>query len=243
MRKYVLFAFTVCLLYLSSPLQGYAQTTSIDSTSQNIKLKKAVGLYDKATGETGSFYNGQEYQFFPHAIKGNPYYIAQDGKDGELLYNHVNYYNIHLMYDVVRGLIVPLTFNDQFMFSLISDKVAAFSISNHNFKRIIADTTNSTLETGFYEILYAGKTEVLLKRATDIQSGTPPEKFFKEHFYYYIKHDKSYYRVSSKGSVLSVLKDKKAELQQRSKKTDISFGDRKGEAIVLLASYYDETTK
>jgi hypothetical protein len=243
MRRYVFFAFCSGLLYISTILPASAQLISIDSAAQNVSLKNAVAVYDKATIESGSFYNGLDYQFFAPSIKGNAYFPGKEFQQGSLLYNHINYYNIGLIYDIVRGLVIPKPFNNIFMFSLITDKVELFSIGTHNFKRIVADTTNNTLETGFYEVLNMGKTEVLLKRNTLIEAGTPPERYFSEHFTYYIKHNSSYYKVSSKGSVLSVLKDKKSDLQQHIKKLGLNFGDQKEQGIVALASYYDEITK
>lgn len=245
MHKYVSLTFCIVVLHIIyfSPVK--AQIISADSTiSHNEPLIKAVVLYDRATQEgSGGLYNGIDYHFFPETIKGTAYLPGRDWQKGNVSYDHINYYNVWLIYDIVRGLVISKPYNDVFVYSLITDKVGAFSVAGHDFKRILADTTNNTLETGFYEILYKGNTEVLLKRETDIQERVPPDRYFAEHFYYYLRHNGKYYKVSSKGSVLSALKDKKGDLQQYIKRTGANFGDNKEKAIVDVASHYDEITK
>lgn len=243
MRRYIRFIFYILLLHIIGYLPAKAQLISIDSASANQPLKTALVAYDKLTGKSGSFYNGAAYQFFPLNIKGNAYFPGRLWQKGTLLYNHVNYYNVPLMYDIVRGLVVPKPFDNVFLFSLVPERVDAFSIGNHYFKRIVTDTTNNTLGTGIYEILYNGKTEVLLKRITTVQERTAADEYFEEQVYYYIRNNNTYYKISSKGSILKVLKDKKPALQQHIKQSGLDFRDQKQQAFVELASYYDELTK
>jgi hypothetical protein len=115
--------------------------------------------------------------------------------------------------------------------------------------RVEADSINnnsSNITTGFYDQLYSGKIEALARRAKDIQNSssgtTAPETYFSATNKYYFRIGSTYYKVSSKNSVLNVLKDRKKELQQYIRKNNIRFSNDPEGAMAKIASYYDHLT-
>ena len=69
-----------------------------------------------------------------------------------------------------------------------------------------------------------------------------PESYFDPAIDYYIRKNNTYYSVSSQGSMLTILKDKKKELQQYIRANQIKFRKDPEEAMVKIASYYDHLT-
>jgi hypothetical protein len=241
MHKYVLLIIAIGLTTVCKT-PAKAQVASIDSLNSNQALVKAIANYDQVTREAGSIYNGTEYKLYELSIKGNAYFLEYAWRKGTLLYDHLNYYGVYLLYDTFKDVVVPQPQSDSFLFRLINEKVGAFSIGTHNFKRVVADTTNNSLETGYYEILYNGKSEVLAKRKKTIQYSSSTEQYFDETSAYYLKQNNTWFKISSKGSELNLLKNKKNELQQYLKKGAVDFKHQKEQAFVQVASYYDQIT-
>ena len=134
------------------------------------------------------------------------------------------------------------------MFSLVSDRVHDFSLPNHHFVRVVADSSsagNQVVSTGFYEQLYGGKVEVLAKRTKNLQSGVDASAsvivgYFLSNNQYYLRKGNTYYSISSQSSFLNVLKDKKSQLQQYIRDNNIKFKQDREAAMVKIASYYDQ---
>ena len=135
------------------------------------------------------------------------------------------------------------------MFSLLGNRVSDFAFAGHYFVRVVADSLSSKsaeLSTGFYDQLYGGKVEALAKRIKTIQNSSSttafPETYFVPKNEYYIRKGNIYYKVSSQGSVLSVFKDKKNELQQYIRQNNIRYGRDPEGAMAKIAAFYDHIT-
>jgi hypothetical protein len=86
----------------------------------------------------------------------------------------------------------------------------------------------------------------LAKREKNIQATggqTTSESYFNTVKTYYLRKNNIYYNISSKGTMLDVLKDKKKQLQQYIRSAQINFRKDPEEAMVKIASYYDQLSK
>jgi hypothetical protein len=142
-----------------------------------------------------------------------------------------------------------LLYNHFSKFSLVNQKVKSFDFLDHHFVNINADTlgVNTIIKTGFYDELYGGKSQVLVKRSANLQT-TPggaggPETYFNLTVDYYVRKNNTYYPISSQGSLLSVFKDKKKELQQYIRSNEIKYRKEPEDAMVKIATYYDHLIK
>jgi len=244
MKKHILGANLLCFFSLFFIGKSFGQAASVDSTN----LQKIASQFYKSIGEESRLYNGHEYQPYDPHIKNNALfpYDAKSWTAGAVDYDGVDYKNVPIMYDVYKDVVVALLYNHFSMFSLLSERVHDFSFSGHHFIRLNADQINndkSGITTGFYEQLYAGKTEILAKRKKTLQNSSTavaaPETFFEESNNYYLKKGNTYYKISSKGSILKILKDKKNELQKYFRQNNINYGDNPEYAMAQMASYYD----
>ncbi|HTK20544.1 MAG TPA: hypothetical protein VL442_13550 [Mucilaginibacter sp.] len=248
MKKHILRIHLLCFLIAFFISRSFGQTVSADS----VNLQQTISHFYKAIGEESRLYNGHEYPPYDPQIKNSALYPydAKTWAPGDINYDDVLYRNVPMMYDVYKDAVIVLLYNKFSMYSLLSDRVHNFSFLNRRFIRLNADQIRDNqlgLSTGFYEQLYAGKKiEVLAKRSKTIQTTSnttaAPETYFYEKNEYYLKKGDAYYKVSSKGSVLKILKDKKSELQKYIKQNDINYGDNPEDAMAKIASYYDHLT-
>lgn len=242
----IFFAF-ICLLLLVA--NCYAQQFVADSARQSQSANTLIKNYYNSIGEQAHLFNGPEYENAYPAIKGNAFYNDVDQfAPGDVFYDGFLYKNVPLLYDINRDLLVVLLANKVSKLYLLKERVAAFNVQSHHFVSLTADSLGNqgVIAPGFYDQVYKGRCEVLVKRSKDIQSRTiynNIENFFNPVTYFYIKNAGSFTRVSSLGNVLKVFAGKRKELEQYIKAKQIKYKNNPEQAMVMIASYYDQITK
>ncbi len=216
-----------------------------DMNSGQIALNRAILLFNDSRGLISPIYNGPEYYFYSPSIKGNAYF--QDVIDftaGSVYYDGALCTGVPMIYDLNTDKVVVLSFDHFTLFSLIGERVKSFDFLSHHFININTDTivnNDSGLKSGFYDQVYHGKTEVLVKRLKRIQEiAGNVERHFRYASDFYIKKDGRYYKCGNQTNVLEILKDKRKELQQYIRSSRIKFRKNPEEAMVKIVSYYDQ---
>ena len=250
MKKSIALSATACLLCIALSKNSFAQVARTDSSSQEYAFNNTLSLFYRSLGEQSPLFNGPEYYSYDPLIKGNAYFLEVNAfSPGSVHYDGAFYTGVPMLYDIHKDKVVVLLYNHFSKFSLVDEKVKSFDFLDHHFININVDTlrNNEILTSGFYDELYSGKTQVLAKRSKNIQtsagSQTGPESYFDPQISYVLRKNNVYYSFSSKGSMLSILKDKKKELTQYIKAKDINFRKNPEEAMVEIASYYDHLIK
>jgi hypothetical protein len=220
-----------------------------DSSSQQNALNNTLKFFSASIGKQSPLFNGAEYYFYDPHIKGNAYFLeARAFVPGAVFYDGELFTGVPMLYDIYSDKVVVLLYNHFSKFSLVNEKVKSFDLLDHHFVNINADTlvNNSIIKSGFYDELYNGKTQVLVKRSKNIQTATSgilgPESYFNLVKNYYLRKNKVYYSITGKGSMIDVLKDRKKQIQQYIKANQIKFRRDPEEAMVKIASYYDHLT-
>ncbi len=234
-RCYALISFIGISLLISKAAQ--CQHRAVDSANITI-----AAYYHQAINQASGLYNGIEYQFHAPNIVGNAFFLNNDWNQGSVVYEQVLYPKVPLRYDLVEDQLIALSYTEVLPYVLNRDKVQSFNIANHHFVYVPADSLQKSFDSGFYEQLYNGKTEVLVRRTETISttSGlTSLESKYNGKTRYYIMNKGLFYDVSGNGSVVSALKDKKREVQQFIKTNHIKAQKNPVEALVQIAAYYD----
>ena len=181
------------------------------------------------------------------AIKGNAYYDDVNvWKFGSVYYDDVVYNNVPMMYDVYKDCVVVLLYNKASRYALLNDKLHYFNLSDHHFVSVNVDSlSNPGIRNGIYNQLYKGKTEVLVKMSKTIQIGTTGnlESYFtaaKKEIY--LKKGAEYYNINGISSILKALQDKKKQVQLFISDNRIKYKADPEQALVKIASYYDQLT-
>jgi len=219
-----------------------AQNGSVDSLPYSATAEQVVALYISVIDGQSELYNGVEYHLYPPAYKGSAYFQNNAiFKPAIVRYNGTWYKDVPVLYDMYSDVMVSALRDS--LYALRTDKISEIYLSGHHF--IYLDNRKS-LTPGFYDQLYNGKTEVLVKRIRTVQKTVTQqtvEVSYEDRDVIYIKNGSDYTQINSKASVLDVLKDKAKQLKQYLNDNKISYKKDKEQSIVKLASYYDQLTK
>ncbi len=85
----------------------------------------------------------------------HPYFNGREFQSGSLVYDHEEFYNILLRYDIYQDKLIATikrSGDEVFIIELISELVDSFNIGEHKFEKL--GSTESGKPPGFYEVLY-----------------------------------------------------------------------------------------
>ncbi len=221
-------------------IRAAAQAPSVD-TLAHTETAKVIDAYNKTVGDQSAFYNGQEYYPPAQAVKGSPFFLGAMSMQPSLIcYDHTWYKDVPVFYDLLNDQMVSAARN--VLYSVRAERLSDVVLAGHHFIYLSA-LESENLDPGYYDQLYAGKSEVLVKRTCSVVTRAgdrTTEVFYEDRNVIYIKKGNQYVSVSSKGSALHVFKDRAKQLKQQLSANKISYGkDREG-SIVKLATWYDQ---
>lgn len=243
--KYLLlFLIAICI---KNAAQAQVAADSLSTKQTNVYADVERDFYKKI-GPESRLYNGLQYDLYDPHIKGNACYddVATWSK-GSVFYDGYLYTNVSMMYDIYKDEVVILIYNNFMRISLISEKVRDFNLLDQHFIYVKNDPANSnSLSTGFYNELYSGKIQVLLKKTKSIQNSTDYTgniiPYFSPAKDYYLFKNGKYYTVNSQGAFLNVFGDHKKEIKQFIRTNNIKFKKAPEKAMTAIAAYYDHLT-
>ena len=193
-------------------------------------------------------YDGSEYSYttyYPFTIdEGHPFFQSKIFETGAVLYNNVLYEKVPLLFDIIKEELLIHDPSKIYILKLKSERIRWFGIWGHTFIRLIVDNAiNSPLHTGFYDLLYNGKTSLYNKVSKHFQENSAStqglNKYVVESNEYFIKKDNQYYKVKNKKSLLTVLNNKKKEVAQFIKKNKLNLRKDNNNALIKIVAYYD----
>ncbi|HVW96084.1 MAG TPA: hypothetical protein VHA56_08960 [Mucilaginibacter sp.] len=230
--------------------RGLAQAALPDSSSQQNALNNAITLYKTSMGIQAPLYSGPEYYFYDPHIKGSAYYMDVNAfSKGSVYYEHTLYNNIDMLYDLNLDEVAALFPNRVSKFILLKSRVNSFDYLGSHFINIDADTLaeDAGLKSGYYRLLYNGRSEILVKYSKSLQTTTSNSNFVENYFSlskdFYFKRNNIYYNANNRGSVLDVFKDRKKELKKFIKANNLEFKDHPEETMLKIATWYDNLSK
>ncbi|WP_423147392.1 hypothetical protein [Rubrolithibacter danxiaensis] len=208
-------------------------------------LQNAVQLYEASTAEQAALYNGTEYTEADPVIIGDPFYLTKAWSTGAVIYDGIEFKNQNLLYDIYKDQLIVKHFDNVSKLNLIREKVSAFSFLNHNF--IYIESTDRSLTSGFYDVLYNGRWTVLAKREKLVVERTPSPTVLERRFEisnkYYLSYNNRYFQVKNLADVLKVFSDRKRELRNFINTSGLNFRKNPEQALAAVAKQYDELSK
>jgi hypothetical protein len=235
-RNKVIISAIVIVLSISTV---FAQPAFPDSTLRQASLKAAIILYDQTIQENSSLYNGHEFidPFERSQLNGHPYFVTDEWQEGIINYDGQQYESVTLKYDLFQDKIHVEHPTSHREIELISEKVESFGIAEHFFVRLQSPVA------GFYDQIYDGDLKVYSKRYKLTQdiltTKTKTIEFLPKEKLFILKNG-IYHPVSSKGSVLKVLIERKSELKKLLAEENISFNKNKEFALQRMGAYFDQ---
>lgn len=199
---------------------------------------QVVDVYNKTIGDQSEFYNGPQFNPPPKAYRGSPYFLDSASlQPANIRYNGTHYRDVPILYDAYDDLMVSQSHS--VLYSVRSEKLSDVFLAGHHFIYL----TGSKLTTGYYDQLYDGTSEVLVKRGRGVVKRVEQQAvqvIYEVDDMIYIKKGADYLPVNSKQSVLSVFKNKSKELKEYISVNKISFRKDREHSIAQLASFYDQ---
>lgn len=207
-------------------------------------IVKAGDIYNPFIEKQSRLYNGVEHVGYAYKIKGHAYFLQRELSIGTIVYDELEFANVPMLYDLLKGQVVIQHLDGFSKVGLISSKVKSFSLLNHHFVRL--DSIPGTPITGgFYDELYTGNTKVLEKRWKFIEEIVKEEveREFIEKNAVFVQKEDSYYAIKNYKALLTVLKDKAPQVKQYLRKNRIKFRKDPESTILKAAVYYDSINK
>ncbi|MBV9963912.1 MAG: hypothetical protein JO072_16835 [Parafilimonas sp.] len=231
-------------LFFSGFNEAKAQYSLQDSLIESQTKDSIVALFDNSFKSNISLYNGSEYLYGGHNVKGFAYYRSADILKGSIMYNGNLYDDVPMRFDLTTNELVILDYTGNYPIKLVSSKIDFFILDSNRFINA-ANTYKFTLPqtTGFYEVLYNNKSTVLARKEKQLVLASKLDEndsHYQEFDWYYIYANDKLYKVDNEKSVLNVFNNKKAELKKFIKINKISFRKNFENAIISTAAYYDE---
>jgi hypothetical protein len=223
-----------------------AQSPSDDSVLYTKAVSNLIALYHHSSGDQSGLFNGSQYSGYPFSFEaGDPFFKESKPGTGSVVYDGVLYENVTMQYDEVQEALIMQDSSRRIR--LLNDRIEAFTLFDNNFIRIVKDTESTVLvRTGFYNLLYEGKTSVL-KREEKIIRDDPSTgvllRFIDSHMYYYIKMNNAFFSIKSKNGLLDIFKDRKKDIRQYIRKNKLSYRKDRDNTLIKATAYYDQLIK
>jgi len=232
----------VLILFILGEWNAVAQNTSESSPITN----GAIEDYFVKVQRGSAIYNGKEPVQYPGHITNHPYLGYVEYVDGILRYDNIDYPHILMRLDLYRNELLILSPDASFEVILQPDKLNHANFYGYQTIYFYPDGLKGCPSEGYYQRLYDGENLILRKqtaslfetRKENIQTGS-----FSKPVKYYIRKGDTYYTVKSKGSVLSVFKSHKKELNQYIQEQRLDFKRSPEDAIIAIVKQYELLTR
>ncbi|WP_220626889.1 hypothetical protein [Pontibacter sp. HSC-14F20] len=231
------------LIFLMSflPFASYAQadTTFVDNAVSNV-----LQQYRTAVGVHAHLYNGPEYYVpIKSYVEGHQFYQDKIYQNGTVKYDGAWFEDVPMLYDLMQDELLIVNHGSGQSQQLVKNRVEAFKLYGHTFIRLQADSsTGLSLQPGFYDLLYDGNVQVLMKREKTLFERASTEGMegeYRDASKFYLVKDGVYHQISNKRSVMRVLQDQKKPLNKFANANKLRFGKERERAIVKTAEHYD----
>lgn len=219
------------------------QVTDTSTVAQHAP-DSPLALYQSATRYSPHLYNGPRYHIYDSRSKEHQFFESEDWQTGSVFYDGQLYRNISLLYDIFKGYVVVRHPERSGLVQLQSERVREFSLADTRFVRIEKnEEMGIDIPTGFYQLLYDGKTQVLARRVKERQEQIESNKitvYFPPKNFFYIKKDGVYHIIRSKKAALALFSDQKSALRRSLRENRINYRKSRDLALIQMATQYDK---
>ncbi len=235
-------------LFLCALFSGktYAQGTLADASSAREAAAYPVSLYKNATSISQNLYNGRQYYVYDARMEEHQFYQQRRWLNGMVLYDGQRFDSIPILYDIFHDEVVIRHFNGDHIL-LQTVKVDSFIVDQHHFARLESGKDiNPQMRTGFYDVVYGGKSRTLVRRTKSRQEKIVDKRviaYYPEKNFFYVFKDGRYHSVHTKKSMLELFEDRKRELRKVLRENKIKFRKSRELAIVKMVETYDNLAK
>lgn len=191
--------------------------------------------------ENQTLYNGRIWKNLYFLVQDNQFLFSKEFLPGNLTISG-KHFNVLLKYDIFKDeVLTPL--DSGRILQLNKELIDSFSLSFQNKKYNFIKMKEDTLKESksFFNVLYNGKTTLLLKSAKKIDKLSVEGKYDK--FYHinsiYIVTGKKLYPVAGKGDLFKILQDDKIGMKNFMKTNKLRISEREPESFIPVIRFHD----
>ena len=240
LRTLILFLLSLCF---SSVLPAQPDETN---STPNFFFQKPVEWYFKTLAGNARLYNGSEYVTRDPNIAGFPFFGSDTMQKATIDYDGIVYHNIPIWYDLVSDDVIIEDYHRKYYITLVKEKVNRFLINDHEFLRLAPDSSDLSVERGFYERIYKGNVSAFAKRTKGIGYTTGSEKVnyaYSAKNSFFILKDDGWFRINSKSSLIEPCGSKANDLRQFYRVNHLNFKKDPERVLLKVVAYYDQQKK
>jgi len=251
MRHYCLIFFI--LLMQLSPLVGQRSFERLirSDDHQELQIGDVYDLYSDSINTSRDFINGKEYENYYNPVYTNPLLRPAEQHSATIFIKGKKYENLILQYDTFLDEVIyrdqnRLINNTFYKIELNKGMVDAFILEFSDdymqFKYIeIPGHVESKLKSGFYEVLYDGGSQFIIKHQSYLtkEGGRDIYKYSPKN---YVRIHDVYYKFKTRRSLLRLFGSHTREVKKYLRTNNIYFRDANKFQIAGIIRYYDSLT-
>ncbi len=180
-------------------------------------------------------YSGTEYAKVYTSVSGNPFFRDQ-AINGWVDYYRNRYQNIPISYDIESDQVIFHEPVNQIRISLVNEKVGGFMIDDHHFIAL----NDASGFRGFYETLYEGKRDVLVKWLKILTRTGTDEGRYITYSNIYIREGSNLIQVSNKNELISYFGRNKKKMQQYYQDQHLNFKKDPGNTVSAIVGFAEK---
>ncbi|KQS33092.1 hypothetical protein [Dyadobacter sp. Leaf189] len=232
------------LFFLCIAGNSFGQIAQVNTATD--PASHPISVYKEATAFTQNLYNGRQYYLYDPRNEEHQFFDTRKWMKGVIRYDNQQFDSIPMLYDIFKDELVIKHFNGDHLL-LQSEKVDFFLLNDHSFVRLEAGKDiGPQMRTGFYDVIYDGKSRTIARRAKQRQEKIVDKKvisLYPQKNFFFVLKDGKYHSTQTKKSVLNLFPEHKKELRKVLRDGHIKFRKQKDLAIAKMVAVHDELAK
>jgi hypothetical protein len=209
-----------------------------------IPSDNVVHNYLTKAKEYATLYSGATEIPYNKRFKNHPYFESNKFVSGTLGYNHVEYKDILMRFDLFRNELTVVSPDKPNQIIVLNNKKFDYAILNGSTIVVSVDEMNSKEQ--FFVLLQNGNNPVVIKynlTMEDEVSGRTIISSFRIQKQYAVYINDVPHTVKNKSSVIKLFPDKRKELNAFAKQRKLDFNDRFEQSIIAIVNHYESIVK
>lgn len=201
-------------------------------------------FYNKNMEHSADIFSGPQYIPQNYLKKGSPFFLSDSLTKGWIFYDKILYRDVQLQWDILQNYVITGALGGYSKIILRNELIDSFQFAGHLVRYMPQDKTHNLLNDGFYDILYDGNTQVIVKRLRQTHSNLDELKVrfdFLDRDRVYVKKNDLYYLVSNKSDLLKLFHANRTAIKRLVRKEDLNWRKDFERCVVIASRYYDNT--
>lgn len=229
-------------------LTSHAQLSKADSLALHQSIYVARQKYNEVIGGNSQVYNGPEYvsPVQQKKVIGDPYYFDFDWQQGSVHFSDHLYEHVSLRYDLLKDKLLVEFSQGYESIELITNRIKYFVIQDHTFVRLSPSADKSTMEEGFYDLIYNGQSKVLVKRYKVIKEISDQGIMTVEYIdkqKLFLQQGERFTPIRVKRDALNAFGENKTEIRKFLVREKIQFKSDPEMSLAAMATFNDQMQK